>query len=433
VQNRTHQILLTTLGASYVGQRFILAVSGGVDSVVLLHVFSRLLARPQFVVAHYNHGLRGSASDSDQSFVAHLCAEKNLTFETKNRPPTSSNSEADLRHDRRFFLETVRQTYDAAWIVTAHHADDQFETFLMRLVRGTGLEGLKSMSIVDGHFLKPWLEINRAPIKSFAAREKIEWVEDESNTTDRYLRNRIRRTVVPPVLKIAEEFGGEEEFYRRFSALVADISKVVREESDRAEMFFKTFAQENRFWIRVPQSEFRQLAEDERLRFLRFVVKRRGGDAPDRTTLLRWDEKLLRRTKRACRYPLSKVVVAECSLEFIFFRGSEPLVSELPQFKSEGRGHWFCDALDLRLHIAPELVARGGEPRFFRPGDRLGKTKLKEVFLKRRVPAPERPFIPLLAIPQSHEILWVFPDVGNDVTVETARFPFSFLSPQSFS
>ena len=168
-------------------ERYVVAVSGGVDSVVLLHMLAK---RPnaELVVAHFDHGIR-SDSASDALFVADLAGNYGLPFESK-REELGKGASEDLARTRRYeFLRHVAKKYDAK-IVTAHHGDDAVETVAINLTRGTGWRGL---AVLDSDVIRPLMDMSKQDILAYAKKHKLEWREDSTNSSDVYLRNRIRQ------------------------------------------------------------------------------------------------------------------------------------------------------------------------------------------------------------------------------------------------
>lgn len=183
----TKRMRLITGQAKLPSGRYILAVSGGVDSVVLLDVIAR---QPDIdlVVAHFDHGIREDSS-GDAKFVKGLAAKYNLPFETKREDLGKTASE-DLARSRRYeFLRSLADKYKAQ-IVTAHHSDDVIETVAINLIRGTGWRGL---AILDSDIVRPLLGFSKSEIKDYAKANNLTWHEDSTNASDAYLRNRIRR------------------------------------------------------------------------------------------------------------------------------------------------------------------------------------------------------------------------------------------------
>ena len=168
--------------------RYVLAVSGGVDSVVLLDVLSKM-PDLELIVAHFDHGIRNDSA-SDARFVAELAQKHNLLFETK-REELGINVSEELARSRRYkFLKTVAEDYNAP-LVTAHHADDVIETVAINLMRGTGWRGL---GIMDLEFItRPLTHVQKTEIREYANSNNLQWREDSTNASNKYLRNRIRR------------------------------------------------------------------------------------------------------------------------------------------------------------------------------------------------------------------------------------------------
>jgi tRNA(Ile)-lysidine synthetase-like protein len=166
--------------------RYVVAVSGGVDSVVLLDMLAK---RPglDLIVAHFDHGIRDESAQ-DALLVADLAKKYNLPFETKREELGPNVSEDTARTRRYEFLRTVAKKYDAK-IVTAHHADDVIETIAINLTRGTGWRGLSAM---DSDIVRPLTDMTKSEIIEYADKNKLEWHEDSTNAVDDYLRNRIR-------------------------------------------------------------------------------------------------------------------------------------------------------------------------------------------------------------------------------------------------
>ena len=178
----------------------ILAVSGGIDSMVLLEKFVR--AEPEnIVVAHFNHGTRVSA-DLDERFVFYRCQELGVPFETRKILLGEGASEELARQKRYDFLYHVANKYDGE-IYTAHHLDDLIESIAINLIRGTGWRGLTPFS--DNQIRRPFIEMGfyKTNILRFAAENEVLFREDPTNSTDDYLRNRVRTRLlnVPRVEK----------------------------------------------------------------------------------------------------------------------------------------------------------------------------------------------------------------------------------------
>jgi len=175
--------------------KIIVAVSGGVDSCVMLHQLAST-SKHELVVAHVDHRLRDD-SEVDARFVAALAEAYNLQFE-QTTLDLDSGSEASARAGRWDFLQSIKNKYSADTIATAHHQDDVIETMLINLLRGTNRKGLTSLS-ETAEITRPLLHMTKSQIYEYALQYHLEWVYDETNRSDTYLRNRIRKYVMPRI------------------------------------------------------------------------------------------------------------------------------------------------------------------------------------------------------------------------------------------
>lgn len=170
--------------------KYVVAVSGGVDSVVLLDMFATgRLASDELIVAHFDHGIREESAD-DATFVRQLAADYGLSFETR-REELGPNASEELARERRYaFLREMAAKHEAK-IVTAHHADDVVETIAINLTRGTGWRGLAVLDSPD--IERPLLAQTKAQLIEYATQHQLEWREDATNNDTKYLRNELRQ------------------------------------------------------------------------------------------------------------------------------------------------------------------------------------------------------------------------------------------------
>lgn len=174
--------------------KYILAVSGGVDSMVLLDIL-RKKPGVELIVAHFNHGIRDD-SVKDEAFVKAATKKYGLPLETGHGKLGKNASEDLARQARYEFLESVRKRWSADAIVTAHHQDDLIETAILNIVRGTGRRGMIAMA-TNPDIRRPFLGTSKAGVLKYATVNNIQWREDESNSDSRYLRNYVRRHIMP--------------------------------------------------------------------------------------------------------------------------------------------------------------------------------------------------------------------------------------------
>lgn len=174
--------------------KYVVAVSGGVDSVVLLDVLAK---HPdlKLIVAHFDHGIRQDSS-KDREFVAGIAKKYNLSFVYEEGKLGAKASEEQARKARYDFLETVRIKHKADAIITAHHQDDVLETICINILRGTKRKGLSSLTNTTT-LQRPLLEYSKQEILQYAKLHNLQWREDTTNAEHKYLRNKIRHTVIP--------------------------------------------------------------------------------------------------------------------------------------------------------------------------------------------------------------------------------------------
>lgn len=166
---------------------YLVAVSGGVDSVVLLDMLAKTDHR--LIVAHVDHGIRGEESAADARFVQALAKKYQLPYVSTQLALGAKASEEQARHGRYAFLFAQAKKFGAS-VATAHHADDVVETIALNLDRGTGWRGLAVMDRAE--VARPLLALHKAQLYDYALKHGLEWVEDATNRSDKYTRNRLR-------------------------------------------------------------------------------------------------------------------------------------------------------------------------------------------------------------------------------------------------
>lgn len=186
-------------------KKYALAVSGGVDSMVMLHMFATANPRPDFFVATVNHNLRKEASD-DCKFVANYCKKFKVVCKTFNVdvPSYCQAMKVSEETGARLLRLGVLNSLDVDWVCTAHHADDNAETVLMHIIRGSGANGGEGIRRENGKFLRPLLHLSRADIEKYAEEHNVPHVYDATNSQTKYTRNFLRHNVIPLLAELNE-------------------------------------------------------------------------------------------------------------------------------------------------------------------------------------------------------------------------------------
>ncbi len=188
------------------GKKLLLAISGGIDSTVLTHLFYKL--NFSISLAHCNFSLRGKESNRDEQFVIDLGEKLQIPtyttkFDTKKYASENGISTQMAARDLRYnWFEKITNENNLDYIITAHQKDDVIETFIINLTRATGLDGLTGIPEINGNIVRPFLPFDRNDILIYATKNKLKWREDQSNSSIRYVRNKIRHKIVPILKEI---------------------------------------------------------------------------------------------------------------------------------------------------------------------------------------------------------------------------------------
>lgn len=367
------------------GDRVVCAVSGGADSVAML--FGMYLIREKLGVelaaAHFNHHLRGAESDADEAFVREFCAGYGipLTVGGAGVRPGKKGLEAAAREARYAFLRQL-----PGKIATAHTADDNAETVILHLLRGTGLRGLGGIAPVNGKIIRPMLDITRQEVEAFLEEYHLPHREDSSNAADEFLRNRIRHGVMP--LLRAEN--------PSVSLSLSTLARQLRQDEDYLQAQLEPEL--------PPVSKLRELHPALQSRYLSRFLKRSGIPEPEQAHI-RSARELLFSGKPSARMDFpGGVVIAR---DYDRLRALEasaaperaeiqvPGMVELPRWGirvscSETPNGGFGVALTGGLWV-----------RNRQPGDEIrlagGTKSIKRLMIDRKISAHERCRIPILA------------------------------------
>lgn len=414
------------------GDTLIVALSGGADSTALLDLLANQPDfSPRLVVAHLNHCLRGHDSDTDEEFTRNLAARYGIPFESRRvdiadiAAQQRLNLEDAGRRARFAFFEELRQKWRAAAIAVAHHSDDQAETVLMRLLRGSGPGGLRGMPYRNNrNVIRPLLNISRAEIEAYLAELGLTWREDASNQDAKFLRNRIRHELLP----LLEQYNPAiREHLNTTGALIAEEDQML---NSLAENFAARARASDNDAIVCDIKELALEPSPLRKRVLRLMFKRLAGNldhlANRHVSAL---ERLVdsNRPNAALNLPQGIRAVREYDAlrlqritdsipisysQLIQGPGSYPtpwgdlltvsMESGSPDFGSLSHNIVF---IDLDKAPFPWSV------RNFRNGDRMvplgmtGAKKVKEIFIEAKIPLSRRSRIPLVF--SNDTLIWV--------------------------
>ena len=373
------------------GETVYCAVSGGADSMALLWGLYLLKdkLKIRLAAAHFNHGLRGAESDGDESFVREFCDrfEIPLTVGCGKITPGKKGLEAAARDARYGFFATLNGR-----IATAHTADDNAETMLMHLIRGTGLKGLGGIAPVNGQIIRPMLHITRQQVLAFLEEYHISYREDSSNQTDDFLRNRVRHHVMPLLRtenpKISENLSATAQRLREDEAALSGLSQ------------FET----------LPDvKSLRTMPQALRSRVLEAFLTRCGAPEPN-SAHISLAESLVFSENPSARaiFPGGIMLTRRYDrLEQLYELPPLETVT-LPQ-----QGIVEFPELDLRVNICPAQSLENTESTFTviptgtltlrcrQEGDNIrlsgGTKSVKKLFADRKIPASQRLRIPILA------------------------------------
>jgi tRNA(Ile)-lysidine synthase len=239
-------------------KKILLAVSGGIDSMVLADLFQK--SKLQFALIHCNFKLRNEASDLDQNFVSAFCTENNLPFFTtsfdtatftKDFKLSTQVAARKLRYE--YFYEILqKENYD--FVASAHHLDDSVETFIINLCRGTGIDGLTGIPLQNEKVIRPLLDFSRNEIENYALENSISWREDASNATDSYLRNKIRHHLTPILHELNPSFSNS------FQQTLKNLQQAQTLMDDASRMVYKKVVEDTADYKKINLLELMQLS-----------------------------------------------------------------------------------------------------------------------------------------------------------------------------
>lgn len=403
------------------GEHVTCAVSGGADSVALLWTLYLLRDKLGITLsaAHFNHGLRGEEACRDQAFVEQLCRQYDIPLCVGKGRVTAGKKglEAAARDARYAFLMT-----QPGKIATAHTADDNAETLLMHLVRGTDLKGLGGIAPIRGRIIRPMLSVTRRQVLALLEEYHLSWVEDSTNGSDGFLRNRLRHRVMPLLYQENPRFGEN----------ISNMALRLRQEEALLESLQETQL--------PPVSQLRAMPQSLRRRYLRSFLESSGirepeaqhialaeglvfsqkpsaqADFPGGITLCRSYDRLaqISEMKAAQPRPVScpdRIDLPELGLQLTCREATAP----------------FLQTDRFTVRTCGSVVVRSRQP-----GDTMrlhgGTKSLKALFIDRKIPARQREQIPVLADDKGVLGVWGIGANLDRVATELPMTEFSFTS-----
>ena len=408
--------------------RLLVAISGGADSTALLVALAEWKGRPfDLAAAHVNHHLRGAAADEDQQFVETLCRRFGVPLtlldgQLDSESIRQNGIEAAARLKRYELLEDTRRRTGADAIATAHQADDEAETVLMRLISGSGIFRLQGIAPSSGHVVRPFLDMRRAAIEAFLRERQIQPRRDQMNEDSRYLRNRIRHEVLPLLAsinpRIVDAFvATASDAQASVGAIEAVLEKELRIDRGDSSATFSVEEMQKldpRLAVAALLGEIRRIGPASRAVSHRDLVALvRGGMSDLRRISLSKELEIL---GEGGTLVLRKTSDPIEDFEIVLAPGEKV---SLPQIGAHAK-LILLPELDLQRPLGdasrqvfqlPEGASRSFSVRNRRDGDRfqtLGSAhekKLKEVLIDRKIPRDLRDRIPLLLC--GSDIVWI--------------------------
>lgn len=434
--------------------RVIVAVSGGPDSVALLHILNRIKEEYNLHlrVAHLNHLLRDEAH-IEAEFVRELAERLNLDFSyreidiSKLAKDENINIEIAGRKARYTFLSKVAEENEAQKIAMGHTADDQAETVLMRLLRGAGIEGLKGIPPIRGMIIRPLIEINREEILKFLRQNGFEWKIDISNQSSLFLRNRIRCDLLPKI---------ERDYNYRFRDSLLKLAEICREEdtfvSNLAMKKLKSsIIEHNSDGISLDKKKITSLPVVLRKKVFRHILKMMwSGLERIQYAHLEGIENILKNQE-------SSELILPHDTKFIITDGTIYIKSGAHETKTESKyfeyeisnpGEFMIPEINMKIIVSLDriddiklnyndknraffdadkisfsLIVRGRKPGDrFQPYGMKGSKKIKELMIDEKIPYKRRGAIPIFE--SKNEIIWI----GGIRRAEIARIDKSTQS-----
>jgi tRNA(Ile)-lysidine synthase len=414
--------------------RVVVALSGGSDSTALLAALAQISKQLDFsiIVAHYNHGLRGTQSDEDEKYSQELAKKMGLIFvsgKMDSKLQQKGVSPEDFYRQQRYqFLNKVAEDYNAQKIALGHNIQDQAETVLLNLLRGSGLEGLKGiLPIREGKFIRPLIEVSKEEIIAFLNEAGISYCQDSSNENNIYLRNKIRLELIPYL---------KEKFNPKIEENLAQMAEILRQDDDFIrnsvqEALESTYIQSLPDGISLNIEYIKGLVPSIRLRLfkeiLESMIPEKNGFSFSNINAL---ERLAQATESGKRISLPLAIVARREYDNIILTRDKICLKQVDyeypvnipgiiHVKETDRTisieKTFRDKMDMQLknkiYLDLDKIQQPIILRNRRDGDRFqplgmkGQQKIKSLFINQKIPRNKRNEVMLLV--DQNSVIWI--------------------------
>ncbi|MCD6109902.1 tRNA lysidine(34) synthetase TilS [bacterium] len=409
----------------------ILAFSGGPDSVYLFYQIKKVQKLHPFTVilAHFNHNLRGKDSIKDEQFCKRFANKNKVIIEigSANIKNKKGNTEDIARKYRYKFLNKVKEKYDAEFIVTAHHLDDNIETFLMNFMRGTGLKGLSAMQVKSLNILRPLLGVSKKEILSYLKKYSIRFCIDKTNFDESYTRNNVRKNIIPLLRKIQPSF--DKIFLRNWKTMSQTqkfidknaetwIKKNMKKKYEinlkkfnNTEQFLQTLIIRKLFYLYHKTTD--NLSKNTVLRAQKIINEEKTGKKTpfgQKTILIINSNSFeIRNTNKIKKILLKKLQIPG-ETQYIHGKILLKILNKVPKELSNGI---FLDYLKCKFPLYIRGKKNGDT---FKNIGMRGRQKLQDFFVNKKIPSQKRDTIPII-IDKTNNII----AIGNEAISDSCK------------
>jgi tRNA(Ile)-lysidine synthase len=395
-------------------KKLLIAISGGLDSIVLMNLCNEI--KLNISLAHCNFKLRNTESDLDEEFVKKLSQNtyKQIfikKFDTKSHSKTNKLSTQIAARELRYtWFQELSKEHNFDFILTAHHADDNLETFLINLTRGSGLEGFAGIPEKNENIIRPLLPFSRAEILQYATENQLEWREDSSNATTKYLRNNIRHQVIPILKEInpslLDSFANTVQYLQDAQQIIDDTIEEISTKivSEKEGILFFDVSKINQ--LSNPKAYLYQLLKKYQFtewnNVVELLVGQTGKQVFSKSHVLLKDREFLVLSKISSEKTISQnVEILENQAEI-----SIPIFLNFDTYSSKKNDKKNTILVDKNLLKYPLILRKWQNGDYFYPSGMQGKKKLSKYFKDEKFSLLEKEKTWLLCTAEN-EIIWV--------------------------